>query len=140
MKTSWMITPTHSHFNSPKLLLLYSTFFCGGESGRLGCNVLTTFDDDENDSSCRALLVLIISMKKNHKQTTLINQYSLQIQDLNSHTIAYKNLYRISFSSCKCSINDKSWQWRNIFPWIKLWIIHFTTYYLKNGQFHARIS
>lgn len=30
----------------PRLLLLYSTFFCGGESGRFGLSERTTFDDE----------------------------------------------------------------------------------------------
>lgn len=51
------------HFeNLPKLLLLYSTFFCGGESGRLGWSVRTTLDDEYDDSSCRVPLLVIISI------------------------------------------------------------------------------
>lgn len=65
----------------PKLLLLYSTFFCGGDSGRLGWSVRTTFDDEYDDSSCRVPLLVILSVqykKKNKQKNNCENKQNLK--------------------------------------------------------------
>lgn len=88
----------------PKLLLLYSTFFCGGESGRLGCNVRTTFDD-EYDDSCRVLIVPVTFQINTNITTTNPKYYIniVQFHSFNTHRSTWNHI--ISFKKWRKTTN-----------------------------------